>query len=491
MKPALNLLYTTRVASRRQQGGDVLNAPAQNTRRRALWLILALALILRLIAGLSLDPLAPYAARGADSSWYLPNAKSLFVGDALRCESGDPLWQSIPPEHFLGYRLTFRPHIDCERTHVSHLTPPPVYFIVLGIPQAILSPAAAVTAVRVFQALLGAATCYFAYRMARRLAGERAGLVAAGILAVHPTFILENAQIATETVFVCFIAAGLAFYLDALASARRNLALIALAGALLGAATLTRAVSLLFPLGLAFHLCMVYGLRGGLKRGLALIAVYALVVSTWTVYNLARWDRFVLAGEGLPAFLYIGAAGWDTPQELDRQIAEELGVTADEGGGRLDYLEAAENRITGDPIGYVRYRLTDLAGAYLQPHSTTLFPGESLRDLSLAWLRDDRSLSGLATLVQEDYFIPKLVLYVFHFGGLILGAVGMWITRRAWRFSLPLIGYIAYTTLVHLLLLALPRYLFPMLVLWWVFAGTALDKAFIVKSEQLTVSSSQ
>jgi hypothetical protein len=40
--------------------------------------------------------------------------------------------------------------------------------------------------------------------------------------------------------------------------------------------------------------------------------------------------------------------------------------------------------------------------------------------------------------------------------------------------ALPLAGFILYTTLVHLALQAIPRYIFPTEVFWWVFAAVAL-----------------
>ena len=101
--------------------------------------------------------------------------------------------------------------------------------------------------------------------------------------------------------------------------------------------------------------------------------------------------------------------------------------------------------------------------AYLQPHGTTWFSGESLRVLLLDWLRDDRSLSGLRTLIEGDAFFPKLALYLYHYGVLIFGVLGAWVTRRRWRLTLPLVGFAAYVVLAHLVLYALPRYLFPTL----------------------------
>src|SRR5690606_27097773 len=134
---------------------------------------------------------------------------------------------------------------------------------------------------------------------------------------------------------------------------------------------------------------------------------------------------FVIAGEGLPAFLYLGITGWTSAKQVDEQLAEQSPTG--------DYIEAASSTISSDPLGWVQRRVGELAGAYLQPHGTTFFPGESLRELALTWLRDDRSPTGLVALMQGDSFWQKLTVYLFHYVALAAGLVGIWRTRRRWR----------------------------------------------------------
>lgn len=418
-----------------------------------LLVVLVLGLLLRLIYSLSLDPLTPYIHASGDSGWYLANGYSLVTG--------------LQPASMV--------------TEVSTLGVAPVYLIVLGIAQALFAPEAAVIAVRVLQAILGTATACFAYRLALLLTRDAAaGLLTAGIIAFTPAFVLESGQITTETVYMFWVTAGLWLYVEAAARpADRRTGLLIGAAALLGLATLTRAVLLLFPFGLALHLLLINRPRWGaaLKQAALLLVVYALVVSTWTIYNLARWDRFIIAGEGFSAFLYLGASGWDNPTQVDQRLEQDVQEAAADAAATPDdrFLAAAGSRIERDPLGYLRRRVGELAGAYLQPHGTVLFPGTSLKALAEDWLTEDRSLGGLLAITRADAFWPKLVLYVVHWGGLIAGLAGMWITRRRWRIALPMIGFIVYVTLVHLVLLALPRYIFPTTVFWWVFGGAAIS----------------
>ncbi|MCB9452236.1 MAG: glycosyltransferase family 39 protein [Anaerolineaceae bacterium] len=415
------------------------------TKQRWLVVILVVALGLRLAYALGQPTLTVYDTEKGDSGWYLENGYTLVTGQQ----------RGVIP-------------VD-----VSKLPTAPLYLIFIGVAQAALPADGAIIAIRVLQAVMGAATCYFAYRLAWAAADdERAGLVAAAVLAVHPAFVLESAQILTETLYIFLAMGGLWLYVAAFRMSGRG---VALSGMLLGLATLTRAVLLLFPLGLALHLLLTRGWRAGLKQAVVLLAAYMVVVFSWTAYNLVTYHRWVIGAEGMIAFLYIGATeeGWQGPEAVD----ESLGVTDPETQPpptQEDYLNAAGDVIGSDLSGYIARRFTRLAGAFLQPHGTTFFSGESLKSLAANWWANDRTVVGLLRLTQAEAFWPKLSMYVFHFAGILGGLVGMWLARRRWQVTLLLIGFLVYTLLIHLVLEALPRYLFPLQAIWWVFAAVTI-----------------
>jgi 4-amino-4-deoxy-L-arabinose transferase-like glycosyltransferase len=435
------------------------------TRTHWILLLLLIALGLRLAYALSLDPLLPYQQRGGDTSWYLANGAAL-VGAT--------------------------PH-NSAHVQLSTLQPPPVYLIFIGIPQLFFSSETALIIIRILQAVLSTATCYCAYWLARRVAGERAGIFTLILTAFSPVFILESAQILTETLYLFWIILALVIYVYIL-DTRKPLAWLVLAGAIFGVATLTRAVLLLFPLGLVIHLFLIQRPRKALMQAVVLFAAYALVVSTWTIYNLARWDRFVIAGEGFAAMLYIGASGWESPRQVDINLAQD--ASSPEAESRQDvYVEGAQNVIGRDLFGYVQRRVGELVTAYIQPHAVTILSGESLRDLAIRWINQDRSLAGLLALVRGDHFLPKLLIYIWHYTVLLLGLLGIWQARKQWRVALPLVGFIAYVTLVHLVLYALPRYIFPTMPVWVVFAGvwwaswrrSPVSEAVVAQPQQVRV----
>lgn len=412
---------------------------------RWLLFILAIAFVLRLVVVLGQNPLEPYNAAGGDTGWYLDHGLKLFHNTV----QGPP--QSAP-----------------------------LYLLWAGFWQTLLPGAGAVIAMRLSQVLMATATCWFAYRIAKALTDdERAGLVAAGALAIAPVFVLETAQLLTETLYIFLVTGGLTAYVEMVKypdQTIRRYARVILISLTLALATMTRAVLLLFPLGLAIHLLLVYGWRRGLKYAAVLLTLYVLVTSIWTIYNEVRWHIPVIGAQGLSAFLLIGATEWTSPTQMDATLAQQAdGQFSTQVGEQQEvYAAAAAQAIGDDPPGWLARRFTKLADAYLQPHGTIFFHGESLKNLALEWLKHDRTPAGLVRLTQGDEFWPKLSMYVFHYTSLLAGIVGIWITRRKWRVALPLSGFILYTTLVHLFLEAIPRYLFPISVFWWVFAAVTL-----------------
>jgi 4-amino-4-deoxy-L-arabinose transferase-like glycosyltransferase len=421
---------------------------------RPLLTVLLFALILRLSYGLVQDHRLGYEISGDDSTWYLALGYALVTDFETGYLAG--YGEDVYPD---GYPIALRA-----------LPTPPLYLLFVGSPQVVLPREVAVAAIRVLQALLGTATVYLAYRLARHLAGHGgAGLVVAGVLAISPALVVETAQIATETLYIFLVLAALTVYIEREASP----ASVVFSAVLLGLATLTRAVLLLFPIGLAVHLLLVYGWRRGGARAVLLLVVYTLVVGSWTAYNLIRWDRLVIGGEGFAAFLYIGAteSGWQGGAAVDEALQANGDLPADSSQQQETYLENAGALISRDPLGYVQRRITQLAEAYLLPHGTLVFGGASLRRLVVDWLQTDRTVPGLFQLVQAPGFWPKLALYAFHFTGLVAGIGGLWRLRGRWRGVLPLVGFIAYVTLLHLFLEAIPRYIFPAMIVWWVLAG--------------------
>lgn len=443
----------------------------------AVWIVVGV--LLRIGAAVGLDPVAPYAGTGGDSGWYLANGYALTAG---RLPCPDAL-------HFPAFTLRVRalahdgaiPY-TCTLTDTARLPTPPLYLILVGWAQQIagFQSAAALMLIRVGQIAAGGLLIALLAIIAHRIAGDhavrdRAAVITAAFTALHPGLIVEAGQIVSEPVYLLLTAAAFAAFLTGLERRSNPLMLFALAGVCFGLAALTRAAIVAFPLAL-----LVYGVivRRTLWRSLLIGGIaYALTLGSWTAYNLLRYDRLVIGGEGFAAFLYVGATGWDTAEAIDQRLAEQTGTIAGE-TGQGAIAAAAVETIRADLGGYAQRRAAELIGAAIQPHGTTYYAGPSLRELAAGWWAGERSLGGLIALTGAEGFWPKLLLYLAHFGAIALAAIGvarLLVQRVAWRGTLVLLGWVGYVLAVHLALLALPRYLFPALIALLPLAGAAFS----------------
>ena len=443
-------------------------------RSRLLLAILLLGLVVRVAYALDQPTLEQYTgATGGDSSGYLANGAGFFSGREHGWIRGIPFY-------------------------VSNLKPAPLYVVFVGVFQVHLPDHEAIIAIRLVQILASIATVCLANRLAAAIAGKPgAGVAAAALMAFHPAFITEASQIGTETVYIFFLALGLWLYTESVAGFAQNrrgfrigqAQLLALSAAAFGLATLTRGVSALFPLVLALHLFWLGARRDLLpswrRRCVLLLLVYAAMTSTWTIYNLVNWNRFVIVSDQLMGALWRGAESDDgAPEHNDSLLLKgvEVNTPADcEVDCKFNhatetYVSKISAIVSADLGGYLALRVNELAYAILQPHGTAAFGDTSIMAAGRDWLAEDRSLDGLARLLWIDGFLVKLGFWIFHYVGIGFGLLGMYWSRDRAIAAAPLAGFAFYTITIHFFLLALPRYLFPIELVWLVFAGVALSK---------------
>lgn len=411
--------------------------------RWVLPLILLAGLLLRVAVLLPRDPMALYRPGGGDTLWYMAYGLGFFSGQ----------------EFGVAHGQTFT---------TSNIPTAPLYLIFTGLPQILLPMREAVLLIWSLQVLASLATCYLAYRITLRLADEQSGWIAAAALAFSPSFVIEPANLMTETLYIFFIVAGLWLYVEyalcRLDAPRWNLMI--LAGAVFGLATLTRPVSILFPVGIVLHAVFAAGRvrwKRGLLLGMLLLLSHALITSSWTIHNWFNYGRFVVGSTQLMPAIWRGAVDQDaSPQQNDELL------------GGQSYSEQTAQLVTSDPTTYLQRRLQELGYSVIQPHGTIAQGRESLKELLLGWIRSGLTLDGLLRLIQGEGFWIKLLIYIWHYMALIGAFFGVWLQRGQWRIVLVLLGFIAYTLLIHVVLLALPRYIYPTYPLLWMLAAPAL-----------------
>lgn len=429
------------------------------TQIRAIALITLVALVLRLLFLFSND--VTTLNRGGDTNWLLYAGKALVDGTIKEAPQPGPVYLV-----YVGLiQITFG-----DMIHVPEDEPDIVKRF--QSVEVVRSPSWLVLGL--LNALEGTFICVCVWWLGRRWFSERVGLIAAGLIAINPIFIIETVNLVTESLFLALFLGALALYAlkvreDQTVSGRA----VFMIGVLVGLATLTRAATLLFPAVLSLHLLYLYR-RQAVRLILALGVGYLLALSPWTVYNLVKWNRLVIGAEGIIANIYLGTRpdGWTGPQAIDAAI----GATGD-GNNQQKYANGAIAAITANPIGYVVQRVNNLFQAVLQPHNTVYYPGVSIKQLFADWWSRGHALSEIGTLTTADNFWPKLLLYIFHFGALGLGLLGLLFSLRRLGERLVLYGTIGYFLALHLVLTAIPRYLFPIEAIWLLFAAFLIAQA--------------
>ncbi len=162
-------------------------------------------------------------------------------------------------------------------------------------------------------AFLGAAMVLGVYLLGRRLGGTgrtaaAAGLIAATVAAVYPTYIEYGDRLVTEPIAAFLVVWAVLAFLWAF-ERRQPWAWLA-PGVLLGALAMTRPEYLVF--GFVFGLVALLlvrhrrGWRPALVAAALLVGAFCAVLAPWTVRNLAVHDRFVPVSTGGGRALFVG-----------------------------------------------------------------------------------------------------------------------------------------------------------------------------------------
>ncbi|MGI8756130.1 MAG: ArnT family glycosyltransferase [Acidimicrobiales bacterium] len=175
-------------------------------------------------------------------------------------------------------------------TNVPTADHPPLTVLILGPTSWLFRDST--LAQRLTMVVLGTATIVVIGLGARRLAGPKAGLIAAGVAALHPALWINDVLIMSETP-TALIVAGLLWAGIALAE-RPTTRLVVATGVLCGLAALSRAeTGLLLPFMVWPLLLLARQLSWRRRLGLvsAATAVTFAVIAPWTLLNLTRFSE--------------------------------------------------------------------------------------------------------------------------------------------------------------------------------------------------------
>jgi len=154
----------------------------------------------------------------------------------------------------------------------------------------------ALVSIRLAQAAVGALGIWLIARLAARVAGIQAGLIAAWMAALHPPLVWTPAYVFSETVYMVLALGHVHATADLLAGRdRARPAPWLWSGLLGGLAALTRPAHLFYLMLLGLHLTR----RGRLVAAGLLLAGALAAIAPWTARNAREYGRFVLiASEG-------------------------------------------------------------------------------------------------------------------------------------------------------------------------------------------------
>jgi hypothetical protein len=233
--------------------------PALAAVPRAAWLLLALALLVRLVHVALTDDYVPVL----DAADYHRHGVSIAGGggfpESIAAAGGGP--------------SAFRP---------------PLYPYLVGAVYEVVGPR--IYAARAAGAVIGAASVGVLGILANQLLGRRVALVAMAVAAVYPPLVLFGNALLSEGSFILLVLAAIGAALRFRAGG--GIGWAAASGALVGLAALDRSNGLVLLLPLALT-CWRSPRRGrALLAPAALVAAALLVLVPWTVRNVSVFDRF-------------------------------------------------------------------------------------------------------------------------------------------------------------------------------------------------------
>ena len=401
---------------------------------------------------------------------------------------------------------------------------PPLYSLFLGGLSALGIEAP--VGQRLASALLGTAAVVVLGMVARRLAGDRVGVLAAVIAAVYPNLWINDALLLSESMYVLAVAGLLwvAFAYREEPGVRRA----AVLGVVLGLTALVRAEALL-AFGLVALPLVVATERGGwrtwrrgwptkLRHLLVIGGAGAMVMAPWIGFNLARFEKPVLLSYGAagvlpqancdetysgPLFAYWSPRCFQLSPELQAgrpDPAETLRLAA--AALHMDVESAFTDLPEGADEADVGRRVLEIMGDDLDESIIA----EEARAVGVDYIKDnlDRApvvavarvgrMFGVFRPLQTAEFDEKLesrgrlpvqAAMVMYYELIPLSVLGAMVLRRRGVSLAPFLGLLAMVTITALMAIGLTRYRVPVDLVLCLLGAVGIDALLRRRSARL------
>lgn len=302
--------------------------------------------------------------------------------------------------------------------------------------------------VRIIQSILGALICVIIYLIGKNLFSNKIGIIAAVICAFYYPFIQMSAYLVTETLSIFLILLSLWWLLRL---KEYNPAwYFVVGGVLLSVAGLSRSTFFgFYPLLLIILTFTFASKKVGLKISLFILLGIIITISPWVVRNYLHFHKFIPISTRSGFILYQGnntnakgsSGGW-WPVGKEYIIPKEVFTMSEI--ERNSYLgKKAKKFISDHPKEFFYLFLKKIVNMWRPYYSET---------------------SNISKLVMLLSYIPVIVF----------GIIGILLSYKKWKQSAVLVSFIIYYMLIHAVLVSTIRYRWPVMPIFFIFAGYAI-----------------
>lgn len=213
-----------------------------------------------------------------------------------------------------------------------------------------------IIAAQIFQIFINIGTVLLIYLLGKKFLEERIGLLTAFFYAIHPPTIAYTNEILTEIPFTFLFLLSTLFLFIGLKN--QNKKTIFAGGLFIGMSTLTRFITIFFPL-LAipvFYLLLKSWRKTFIYSGLTIVAML-IIVSPWLIRNYIQFDAFIFGRTGGGWIYWSGSyVPWDGEWKFDKLSFPEH-IQKELEGAKLD--KSSNYELKSDAI-LVKHTLSNI-----------------------------------------------------------------------------------------------------------------------------------
>lgn len=391
------------------------------TTRRALFVIILVSVLIRLVVAVALGDNADPLSGAFDQQSYDILAQRVVQGKGFTFPEA---WYPFTPP-------------DTPTAHWSYL-----YTLYLAGVYAVVGHHPLVA--RLIQALVSGLGIWLAYRLGKRLFGNWVGLASATLTAGYAYLVFFNAALMTQTYYIISVMAAFDLALGlADQPTRRGWVLL---GLVFGIGALTRQTLLLFVPFLFGWIIWRAFRRLRWKDVLLSLGMIGLVILPWTAYNYFTFHDFLLLNSN-GGFWFFSSNHPNQGTNFDptyvAPIPEDLQGLSEPAEDRA-LFQRGLGFVAADPVRFMLLTVNRMKDYFW------MTPSEN-----------SSLISNVGRILSFPLYLPFMLYGLYH-------------SRQRWKECAPLYLYVLFEAIFCLVSWAAPRYRLPSDSLMMVFAGFAV-----------------